>query len=64
MDCKEINKEVDDVILFMITTHQQYLTVEVVPFAFFSKHICSAVKQDMAAKLLEVQYPRILVLVS
>ena len=58
MDYKQIDKEVADVILSKITNHQWYLTEEVVPFAFFSKHVSSTVKKDMAAKLLEIPVPK------
>ena len=57
MDFKEIDKEVADVILSKMNNHRWYLTEEVVPFAFFSKHVSSSVKLEMAAKLLEIPVP-------
>ena len=41
-----------------VTNHQWNLIEEVVPFAFFSKHVSSTAKKDMAAKLLEIPVPK------
>ena len=44
MDYKEIDKEVAGY-SFKLTNHQLYLTEEIVPFAFFSKHLSSCEKR-------------------
>ena len=61
MDYKEIDKEVANVILSKITNHRWYLTEEVVPSAFFSKHVRRKICQPNSWKF---QYPKIFVLVS